>query len=352
VGRLNKNIVWAGLETIYFSGSHRLGRPFLSGIGSILTLHHVRPARTDAFQPNRSLEIEPAFLEEVLRALSQADVDLVTLDEVHRRLVEKDFRRRFVALTFDDGYRDNRDHALPILRKYDAPMTLFAPSAFAEGTGDLWWIALERAIAAADRIHVPMADGLRDFDCSTDEAKEETFTAVYWWLRSLADEGEMRQIIRELALEHRVDVDTICREFCMDWQELADFAQDPLVTIGAHTDTHIMLAKASPEAARADIARGVDEIEKHLGVRPAHFSFPVGDPTSAGPRDFKIAADLGFRTAITTRPGVLFAEHAGHLTALPRISVNGEFQRVRYLDALLSGVPTALMNRFRRVNAA
>jgi peptidoglycan/xylan/chitin deacetylase (PgdA/CDA1 family) len=138
----------------------------------------------------------------------------------------------------------------------------------------------------------------------------------------------------------------------MDWQELADFAQDPLVTIGAHTDTHIMLAKASPEAARADIARGIDEIEKHLGVRPAHFSFPVGDPTSAGPRDFKIAADLGFRTAITTRPGVLFAEHAAHLTALPRISVNGEFQRVRYLDALLSGVPTALMNRFRRVNAA
>jgi peptidoglycan/xylan/chitin deacetylase (PgdA/CDA1 family) len=352
VGRLNKKIVWAGLETIYYTGGHLLGRPFLSGVGSILTFHHVRPARADAFQPNRSLEIEPAFLEEVLRALRQADVDLVTLDEVHRRLTERDFRRRFVALTFDDGYRDNRDHALPVLRKYDAPVTLFAPSAFAEGTGDLWWIALERAIARADRIEVPMEDGLRAFDCSTDEAKEEAFAAIYWWLRSLDDEAAMRQIIRELALEHRVAVDGICREFCMDWSELAQFARDPLVTIGAHTDTHIMLAKASPEAARADITRGVEELRAKLGVRPAHFSFPVGDPTSAGPRDFRLAAELGFRTAVTTRPGVLFAEHAAHLTALPRISVNGEFQRLRYLDVLLSGVPTALMNRFRRVNAA
>ncbi|MBN8997550.1 MAG: polysaccharide deacetylase family protein [Rhizobiales bacterium] len=352
MGRLNKKIVRTGLETIYHTGGHLLGAPFLSGVGSILTFHHVRPARPDAFQPNRSLEIEPAFLEEVLKALRAADVDIVTLDELHRRLTGRDFRRRFVALTFDDGYRDNRDHALPILRKYEAPFTLFAPSAFAEGTGDLWWIALERAIARADSIALPVEGTLRTYDCSTDDAKDETFTTVYWWLRSLPSEAEMRQVIRELALEHRIDVDSICREFCMDWSELAAFARDPLVAIGAHTDSHVMLAKASPEAARADILRGVGELETKLGVRPAHLSFPVGDPTSAGPRDFDIARELGFRTAVTTRPGVLFAEHSAHLTALPRISVNGEFQRVRYLNVLLSGVPTALMNRFRRVNAA
>jgi len=93
-------------------------------------------------------------------------------------------------------------------------------------------------------------------------------------------------------------------------------------------------------------------IEAALGTRPVHFSYPVGDRTSAGPREFDIAAQLGFKTAVTTRPGVLFPEHAAHLTALPRISLNGEYQQSRYAKVLLSGAATALWNRFRRVDAA
>jgi peptidoglycan/xylan/chitin deacetylase (PgdA/CDA1 family) len=83
-----------------------------------------------------------------------------------------------------------------------------------------------------------------------------------------------------------------------------------------------------------------------------HFSFPVGGPTAASTREFALAAAVGFATAVTTRPGVLFADHLDYMNALPRISVNGEFQRLRYLDVLLSGAATALRNRFRRVDAA
>ena len=93
-------------------------------------------------------------------------------------------------------------------------------------------------------------------------------------------------------------------------------------------------------------------LEAALGKRPAHLAYPVGDPTSAGPREFRIAAELGFKTAVTTRPGVLFKAHRDHLTALPRISVNGDFQQQRYLKVLMSGAATAMWNGFRRVNAA
>ena len=93
-------------------------------------------------------------------------------------------------------------------------------------------------------------------------------------------------------------------------------------------------------------------LEAALGRRPDHLAYPVGDPTSAGPREFRIAAELGFKTAVTTRPGVLFKVHRDYLTALPRISVNGEFQQQRYLKVLMSGAGTAFWNGFRRVNAA
>ena len=68
--------------------------------------------------------------------------------------------------------------------------------------------------------------------------------------------------------------------------------------------------------------------------------------------EFCIAAELGFKTAVTMRPGVLFKVHRDYLTALPRISVNGEFQQQRYLKVLISGAGTALWNGFRRVSAA
>jgi peptidoglycan/xylan/chitin deacetylase (PgdA/CDA1 family) len=96
------------MEALHFSGAPSFLRPFFGGIGVIATLHRVQPARPNRFQPNRSLEITPEFLEKLVRRVRRANIDLVSLDEMHRRLVKGDFHRRFVALTFDDGYRDNK----------------------------------------------------------------------------------------------------------------------------------------------------------------------------------------------------------------------------------------------------
>jgi hypothetical protein len=59
---------------------------------------------------------------------------------------------------------------------------------------------------------------------------------------------------------------------------------------------------------------------------------------------------LGFASAVTTRPGMIFPAHRDHLTALPRVSVNGNWQDGGYFEVLLSGAPFALWNRGRRLN--
>jgi peptidoglycan/xylan/chitin deacetylase (PgdA/CDA1 family) len=350
---MNKAIIRTGLETLYFSGMHHFMRPLVGGVGSILTMHHVRPRRPDAFQPNRLLEITPKFLEGLLKRLARARIDVISLDEMHQRFISEDFKRRFVCITFDDGYKDVKEYAYPLLRKYKLPFAMYIPTSFPDRLGEMWWLALEAVIAQNSRIGMVINGKDQFFECGSVGEKRELYDAVYGYIRSMKTEDELRKFVRDLCATYRVDIAAFCRDLCMDWQELGEMAEDPLMTIGAHTVNHVMLKKiASDDVTRAEMEMSRAVLEAALGKRPQHLAYPVGDPTSAGPREFRIAAELGFKTATTTRPGVLFKVHREHLTALPRISVNGEFQQHRYMKVLMSGAGTAIMNRFRRVNAA
>jgi peptidoglycan/xylan/chitin deacetylase (PgdA/CDA1 family) len=346
---LKNRLIDAGFAAFRVSGLHKALAPMTRGQGVILTFHRVRPWRdeTPGFAPNRLLEITPQFLDEALGLTRRLGFEFVTLDEARRRLIEGG--PPFAALTFDDGYRDTRDFALPVLERHGAPLTVFFAPGFIERTARLWWIELEEALRRLDEVSVER-DGLV-LRLPTREAAEKSaaFARVYWALRA-RPEQELLDVAGALAREAGVDSGAIARELFMDWDEVVAFAKRALVAAGAHSMTHRMLAKWPRETARAEMADSRAALEAKLSVAVDAFAYPVGDATSAGPREFDLARELGFSCAVTTRPGMLFPEHAAHLTALPRVSVNGLWQNVGALEALLSGAPFLLWNRGRRVN--
>src|SRR5690606_2828824 len=115
-------------------------------------------------------------------------IEVVTLDEMCRRLATGDRSRRFACLTFDDGYRDNRDVALPVLREFGAPFTVYVTTDFAEGRGRLWWVALERLIAGRDRVTVTLDGIAQHFDTSTLAGKNAAFARLSGWVQAQADD--------------------------------------------------------------------------------------------------------------------------------------------------------------------
>jgi peptidoglycan/xylan/chitin deacetylase (PgdA/CDA1 family) len=349
---VKSTIIRTGLETLYFSGAHLLMRPFCAGVGAILMLHHVRPARRDAFQPNQLLEVTPEFLTQVVAWLRNEGIDIVSLDEMHRRLTERDFGRRFACITLDDGYRDNKEWAYPIFKRYEAPFTIFVPMSFPQRAGKLWWLALELIVARNETITVVLDGAEQTFACATPGQKSETFNRIYWRLRALPDEAEIHARVDALAARYGIDMAPLRDELCMTWDEIRALAADPLTTIGAHTVNHVMLAKASDAAAHAELKAGREGLEAQLGRPVRHLAYPYGGRDIVGTREFRLAAETGYRTAVTTRPGVLFPEHREQFMALPRISLNGQFQQKRHLKVLMSGAATALANGFRRVDAA
>jgi peptidoglycan/xylan/chitin deacetylase (PgdA/CDA1 family) len=231
-------------------------------------------------------------------------------------------------------------------------MTVYVASDFAEGCGRLWWVALERVIAKASAIEAPIGGGVTRFDTSTTAAKQAAFDRLHDWLRALPGEHDLQREISALCARHGVDETTIARDLCMSWEELKAFAADPLVTIGAHTITHCNLARQSEATAAFEIDTSRARIETALQKPVLHFAYPYGDRIAAGRREFKLTRSAGFKTAVTTRPGMIFPESAGHLTALQRVSLNGNYQDARMIPVLTSGAATAVWNGFRRIDAA
>lgn len=348
---MRQDVLKTGLNALYYSGTHRVIAPFTRGLGLIYMLHRVSPEPQPAFAPNGFLTVSPDFLDAVIAQAREADLDIVTLDEARERIAAGGTGRRFVCFTLDDGYRDNRDHALPVFRRHGAPFTVYVPSDFADGTGEPWWLALEAAVAGSDGLEVTLDGEEVRLAARTPRQKQAAFDRLQRWLRE-TDEDRQRAFMRDLCARHGLDQAALCREAIMSWDELREFARDPLVTIGAHTTGHFALAKLPEARARREMQYGAERVAAELGAWPAHLSYPYGDAASAGPREFRIAGELGFKTAVTTRKGVLFPDHAGHLTALPRVSLNGAFQSLVYTGLYLTGAPFALWQGFRKLDVA
>lgn len=311
--------------------------PLAARRGAILTFHRVRQASGSDFAPNAHLDVAPAFLQTVVEWARASAIDIISLDEGLGRLRSTERARRFVILTFDDGFRDNLEIAMPILRAAGAPFTVYVATGFIERSANPWWMTLEAAVRNNATIQHPDRSG-RQLDTASTSEKHSTFNELAGWLQAIS-ESDQRVAADWLAAAHNVDVRALVADAFMDWKELRHLADEPLATIGAHTHNHVALAKLARDDARAEIAKSADLLEENLGVRPRHFAYPYGFPAAVGPRDHQLVAELRFDTAVLTTPGVLGDANTDMPTALPRISMNGHFQKRRYLDALASGVP-------------
>ncbi len=334
-----KHLVFrAGLSILGTTGTAQAMARWTRGLGAILMFHHVRPSQPKAFDPHRILEITPEFLHDVLERVRYRGYDIIPIDAMADRISHPRPGKPFVVLTFDDGYRDNAEHALPVLRKHNAPFTVFATTGFADGGAPLWWLDLEDAVERG-------LPGRAPKNVSDDPAR--VFGEVYADLRPRAT---LQQEIARLTADAGIDGPARTRRLCLHWDGLRAIAAEPLCTIGAHTLTHPLLGTQDDATARREMAQSKAILEDKLQLQVRHLAYPVGDPLAAGQREFAMADEIGFETAVTTRPGVLFADHGAHLHALPRLSVNGLYQSAADFDALLTGAPFWLFNRGRKLN--
>jgi peptidoglycan/xylan/chitin deacetylase (PgdA/CDA1 family) len=179
----------------------------------------------------------PELFEQHLQWLS-SECECVPFSDIHRRAVSRSPGKPVVAVTFDDGYADNHEIALPLLEKWSVPATFFVTSGL---------IDMDPAVVERFRFLYPGR--------SHDEWRPMTWSQV---------------------------------------QELRDAGME----IGSHTHRHSNLALLSPDQARAELRRSKDELEDRLGREVSTLAYPFGKPRRhVIPEIAKIAGEVGFRSA-------------------------------------------------------
>jgi peptidoglycan/xylan/chitin deacetylase (PgdA/CDA1 family) len=344
----------ACLEVIHFSGASQLLRKSLQGKGSIYCLHHICPGGglQTGFAPNLKLEITPEFLEQIILVSRKRGLETVSIAEATRRITAPKLADNpFAVFTLDDGYKDNQIYAQPVFDRLNCPYTVFVSPKIVNGSCELWWRALERVIADNDRITFVSPDLSFDWHTKTETQKYTAWNSLSTTVAALP-ELQQRTMIRALAKAYNIDLEKLCLNAAMTWDEIRTLNNDPLCTIGAHTMNHYAVKKLTAEQCAYELKQSKFEIERELGEPVNYFAYPYGDEPAAGPRDFNIAEQAGFQASVTTRKGVVFGAHKNHMQALPRVMVSGRYQKLRYIDALISGAPTALLNRMSKVNVS
>ncbi len=323
-------------EVVYRTGMGPFVARSYRGKGVVLMFHEVH-ADVDA-ELRTGCGIEQ--IARIIDAVRATGRDIVTIDEGLRRLADP-ASRPFALLTFDDGYLDNKTNALPVLERMQAPMTIFVPTGMLTRNIYAWWLGLREMVKANEALDVCAME--RRFVCGDFASKTATLRQIVSWIDT--DQAKA-DALAPTFMRYGIDIPALTERYVMNEAQLRDFARHPLVSIGAHTESHRFLTGLSSAEAQQEIHGNKAYLERLLDRPVDYLAYPYGSAGACGEREAALAATAGFRASFTTRPGHLFADHLDHPHLLPRLDVGYAPQSPSALASRLSGLHRLLAMGF------
>lgn len=302
------------INSFYQVGSSYLGQKMSSnfkGDASIFMYHRVLPDK-EAKNDRSSLSISLSQFEKQIQYLSQ-NYSCISMDDLHQN---KSWEKFPVCITFDDGYKDNVDYALPILKKYQVPATIYFVSDYLHGKCTMWWYEILEILDKKTFLKFKWENQRYFFNTTIPQKKLETYKALRRIIMNLRP--EKLEVFLDLLREGK-DAKNYA-ELVIDKNLLKTISQEKLITIGAHTCSHPVLATLDEDEIEKEIVQSKKILEDIIQKEIHHFAYPYGDHNSAGTREYKLASKLGFKTIVTTNCFPL-KFNSCDMAALPRITM-------------------------------
>jgi len=261
----------------------------------ILTFHRVNDDN-DPFMPSLPTAVFAARMAYIAR-----HYQVLPVAELALRLQQGRAPRHALALTFDDGYRDNLSHVAPILKRLGLPATIFLVTGHIGTPKELWFdrVAMAFKIATARRVAVGQG---RMFPLGTVRERLLALDAALAQLKLIPDEDRLLAVER-LVTALRPSGSERPKRLMLSWDEVAAL-RGLGFSVGAHTITHPILSRLTPARAWEEIQGSKVAIEKALGEPVNAFAYPNGKAGDYNDTVKELVRAAGFSCAVTTRRGL------------------------------------------------
>lgn len=288
--------------------------------GVVLRYHSVSDGvdRTDRYL-DHSLTVSTRVFERQIHFLSRRYTIVPLEDMVNRLRRGQKLFRRAIAITFDDGYRDNYTRAFPILHRYQAPATFYLTTGCIENRQVLWTAYLRYLLTVTQvkelRLVQPEALCL---DLTPPGAREEAFTILVVRMKNIPT-AQRQDMLAAVAAQLQVSDLSPLQDIMMSWAEVREM-QSQGMSFGAHTITHPNLPNTPSAEAEQEIYGSKTAIEEQIKEPVLHFSYPNGRGSSHLTAQVKaIVQRVGFASAVTSFAGCI--QPGDDLFALKRVGV-------------------------------
>lgn len=293
--------------------------------GLILLYHRVTDLSSDPWQ----LCVSPSNFEQQMQVLREA-CSPVALHELSSLLGGKRSPRSPVVVTFDDGYADNLNQAMPKLKQFEIPATFFLTTGWLSWQREFWWDELDRLLLQPGRLPEIMRltiDEKSDVCCLGEAANYTAedadhhhrwctleqpptlrhYTYYEVWKRLYPLPSQKRQSVLDEIVEW-ADAEVVERPTHrrLSKEEAIALSRNRLVEIGAHTVNHPVLPTLSPAAQKREVELSKTALEELLDRAVTSFAYPHGDYSE---ETIGLVQQAGFSRACTSRPDLVLQQH-------------------------------------------
>lgn len=239
--------------------------------GEIWCLHRVLPQRS-LISRNRELEITPEYFEELIITHKNLGFEFCSLDEIYRSKLpffRFTFQKKFINISFDDGFHDIYNYAYPILKKYSIPFTIYLTTNFPDKKALIWWVLLERIIMEHDEIILGNGE---KFICNNLNKKIDLYEIIAE--RIFTSEINSLELFKIMLVNYLNDYADRSDNLTLSWDQIAEMSEEGLCTIGSHSVTHPNLIKVSDFDLQFELEESIRIINNKIKKDVSHFSYP------------------------------------------------------------------------------